>query len=433
MKNRALAPAAMTVEDLFCSFSARGIRRAYVVDTPAGLVASHPAELAPVVELMRGSPDFAGHEAVFIGRDDAFPTLFFAFVHDTHRGLAQGGLRFAAYGSALDLVRDGLRLSRGMTRKNALAGLWWGGGKGILARTADLDARPELLAPSPDRDRLFEAYGAFIASLGGIYYTAEDFGTTTRDMNSILRSNRFVTCIAPELGGSGNPSELTARGVLQSIKASWQHLAGTGSLEGVQVALQGVGNVGGRLARLLAAEGARLTIADPFREAAAKIVAEIPGTRVVEGDAIFDADADILAPCARGAQINPDTLPRLKVKLVCGAANNILDDPARDAKALEDRGILFVPDYVANRMGIVNCADEWRGKQLPADLDAAIDGVYRDTAELLQLAAASGQTTTAAAEAWADEKARHENPLFGHRGKGLIDRLTAGDWAIPGR
>jgi glutamate dehydrogenase/leucine dehydrogenase len=316
-----------------------------------------------------------------------------------------------------------------MTRKNALAGIWWGGGKGILARTADIESRPELLAASPERDRLFEAYGEFIASLGGIYYTAEDFGTTTRDMNSILTKNRFVTCIAPELGGSGNPSHLTARGVLQSIKASWMFLEEKRSLEGVHVALQGVGNVGGRLARLLAAEGARLTIADPFQEAVDKIVAEIPGTRVVDGDAIFDAEADVLAPCARGAQISEKTIPRLKVKLVCGAANNILDQPERDARALQERGILFVPDYVANRMGIVNCADEWSGKPLEEDLDRKIQDVYDDTLELLERAARSGETTTAAAEAWADQKAEQEHPLFGHRGHRLIQRLLASGWA----
>lgn len=429
MKNPALAPAATTVEDLLLSFSAKGIRRAYVVNTPSGLVASHPEELAPVVELMRSSPDFAAHEAVFIGRDDAFPTLFFGFVHDTHRGLAQGGLRYAAYATVADLLTDGLRLSRGMTRKNALAEIWWGGGKGILARTEGIKSRDELLEPSAERDRLFEAYGAFIASLDGIYYTAEDFGTTTRDMNSILRKNRFVTCIAPELGGSGNPSQLTARGVLQSIKASWKHLQGQDSLEGVRVALQGVGNVGGRLARLLAAEGALLTIADPNPEAIDKIVEEIPATRVVEGEAIFDAEADILAPCARGAQINEDTIPRLKVRLVCGAANNILDDPERDAEALQARGILFVPDYVANRMGIVNCADEWCGKPLAEDLDKAIAKVYTDTLKLLERASQSGQTTTLTAEALADEKAQELHPLFGHRGRRLTERLIASGWA----
>ncbi len=429
MHHSALATAAMPVEDLLRSFAARGIRRAYVVKTPHGLAASHPQELGPLVELMESSPDFADHEAVFIGRDDAFPTLFFAFVHDTHRGLAQGGLRFAAYATAADLIRDGLRLSRGMTRKNALAGIWWGGGKGILAKTEGIAARPDLLAASPERDRLFEAYGAFIASLGGIYYTAEDFGTTTRDMNSILRTNRFVTCIAPELGGSGNPSQLTARGVLMSIKASWKHLQGTDSLAGVHVALQGVGNVGGRLARLLAEEGAVLTIADPSKEAVAAIVEQVPGTRVVDGDAIFGVDADVLAPCARGAQISESTIPRLKVKLVCGAANNILDQPERDAQALQDRGILFVPDYVANRMGIVNCADEWCGKPLAEDLDRKIRDVYDDTLELLGRAAQSGETTSVTAEAWADQKAKHEHPLFGHRGQRLIERLITSDWA----
>ena len=429
MSHPALAAAAMTVEDLLRSFVAGKIRRAYVVATPRGLVASHPEALAPIVELMQASADFAGHEAVFIGRDDAFPTLFFAFVHDTHRGLAQGGLRFASYATAGDLLRDGLRLSRGMTRKNALAGIWWGGGKGILARTEGIESRPELLAASPERDRLFEAYGEFIASVGGVYYTAEDFGTTTRDMSSILRRNRFVTCIAPELGGSGNPSQLTARGVLQSIKASWLFFEGKKSLDGVHVALQGVGNVGGRLARLLAAEGVRLTIADPSGEAVEKIVAEIAGTQVVAGDAIFDVEADVLAPCARGAQISERTIPRLRVKLVCGAANNILDRPERDAQALQDRGILFVPDYVANRMGIVNCADEWCGRQLEEDLDRKIKDVYDDTLELLERAARTGETTTVAAEAWADQKARQEHPLFGHRGQRLIQRLIASDWA----
>lgn len=429
MEHRTGPAVGLTVEELLHTFESEGIRRAFVVHTAQGLVCSHPDQLGPVLDLIGSSPDFAEHEAVFIGRDERFPTLFFAFVHKTCRGLAQGGLRFVGYAAAVDLLNDGLRLSRGMTRKNALAGLWWGGGKGILARTAGIEARPELLVDSPERDELFEAYGSFIASLQGVYYTAEDMGTRTRDMDSILRRNRFISCISVDRGGSGNPSESTARGVLQAIRAAWKHLKGKSSLKGVRVAIQGVGHVGGHLARLLAKESAILTISDPVTAAVEAIVQEVPGTRVVEGDAIFDVEADIFAPCARGAQVNAETIPRLKVQLICGAANNILGSPEHDAKALEAHGILFVPDYVANRMGIVNCANEWCGKPLESDIEQATKAVYRDTLKLLEKAKKSGETTTRAAEIWADEKACELHPLFKHRGKQLIERLVEENWA----
>jgi leucine dehydrogenase len=262
-------------------------------------------------------------------------TLFFAFVHDTRRGLAQGGLRFSKYNSLADLLVDGLRLSQGMTRKNALAGLWWGGGKGIMAFPPDIDSPEQLKAGSDKRRAYFEAYGRFIASLGGIYYTAEDVGTNTDDMNALLSKNRFTTCVSSVMGGSGNPSPFTARGVFKAMQAAWKVISGTDDLKGVKVSVQGAGNVGYPLIKLLYETGAKIWFSDMSETRIKELLEEMPELTLVKGEEIFDLDVDVFAPCAIGAQVNSQTIPRLKVKLVCGAANNILKEPEADSLALK--------------------------------------------------------------------------------------------------
>lgn len=419
-------------ESFLTALSNLALKRAVVV--PRGRELWSPVCQSTPIETLSSSPDYANHEAIFIGRDPAFETLFFAFVHDTRRGLAQGGCRFKEYATLGDLISDGLRLSQGMTRKNALAGLWWGGGKGIIAVTEALKKEPEIFeVGSPRRNALFEAYGRFVASLNGVYYTAEDIGTKTADMNAILRTNRFVTCIGRELGGSGNPSPHTARGVLQAIKAGWFFLTGTNDLAGVRVGVQGVGNVGGPLVEELAAAGASLVLTDSSVPALAAIAAKIPGARIIDPelrDTIFDQDVDILAPCAIGKQINAANIPRLKARLICGAANNILEEIADDER-LQARGITFVPDYVANRSGIINCANEWCG-YLEEDVAATIPEIYPLTLKILNEAKTSGVTPTVAANRLADEAAAILHPLMGHRGRRLIDHLIASDWHLKG-
>jgi leucine dehydrogenase len=422
-----------SIDQLHDQLRDAGVTRAFIVHENGEFQLSHPKILRPIQAFFELSHDFSRHEGVFIGREEGIPTLFFAFVHDTRRGLAQGGLRFWHYENVADLLTDGLRLSQGMTRKNALASLWWGGGKGIVALPSAYRLPGEIPERSPERLAIFEAYGRFIASLGGIYYTAEDVGTKTSDMDAILSRNRFVTCISPSLGGSGNPSPHTARGVFRALQAAWQFLEKTERLDGVRVAVQGAGNVGVPLIDQLDEAGAELWVSDVSEESLERLRQRRPRVHtlpVAEADRIFDLDVEVFAPCARGAVVNERTIPRLKARLVCGAANNILETP-EDADRLRERGISFVPDYVCNRMGITNCADEWLG-YLEEDVRLAAERVFPDTLRVLRHAQNLHVSSLRAADELADIAASELHPLLGHRGRRIIDHLIASGWHRTG-
>ena len=417
-----------TVEEFHDQLLEAEIHRAYVIFENGEFTLSHPKLLAPIQAFFEVSQDFAEHEAVFIGREDGIATLFFAVVHNTRRGLAQGGLRFKPYDSLADVLVDNLRLAHGMTRKNSLAGLWWGGGKGVVPQTEGLRTAAFRDLESPERLALFGAYGRFVASLGGVYYTAEDVGTKTSDMNALHSQNRFTTCIGAEHGGSGNPSPFTARGVFRGMQAGWSFLTGSDDLNAVRVVVQGVGNVGGFLIEDLLDAGAQVWVSDIDREALAQLKSRRPRIEVVdEPESIYDLDVDVLAPCAIGAVVNQRTIPRLKVKLVCGAANNILAEPA-DAERLRERGIAYVPDYLCNRMGVTNCCDENFG-YLREDVEVAAERVYPDTLRVLRHAERHEITTSDAADQLADLAACELHPMIGHRGRRIIDHLISSDWA----
>ncbi len=421
-----------TVEDLHDQLVDAGVHRLYIVHENGEFLLSHPRILAPVQAFLELSQDFAQHEAIFIGREDGIPTLFFVFVHDTRRGLAQGGLRFKPYPTVSEILVDGLRLSRGMTRKNALADLWWGGGKGILPVSVAIDSSKVRTTPATDdevkdeRRQVFAAYGRFVAGLGGVYYTAEDVGTNTPDMNVILGENRFTTCIHSRMGGSGNPSPFTARGVLRAMQAAWLFLGKGESLAGVRVAVQGAGNVGSPLIELLDEARAEVWVSDIDPQKIAVLQEKRPKVKRVANEDIYDLDVDIFAPCAIGASVNAETIPRLKAKLVCGAANNILREKA-DAQRLRERGIEFVPDYLCNRMGITNCADEWYG-YLREDIQIAAEKVFPDTLRVLRHARYLAVTSTEAADELADIAASELHPQLGHRGRRIVDHLLASGW-----
>lgn len=423
-----------TIDQLHDQLRDAGVTRAFIVHENGEFQLSHPKILRPVQAFFELSHDFSRHEGVFLGREEGVDTVFFAFVHDTRRGLSQGGLRFWHYDNVAELMTDGLRLSQGMTRKNALAGLWWGGGKGIVALPSAYRLPGEIPERSPERLAIFEAYGRFIASLGGIYYTAEDVGTKTSDMDAILSRNRFVTCISPHLGGSGNPSPATARGVFRGLQAAWLFLEKTERLDGVRVAVQGAGNVGAPLIDQLDEAGAEIWVSDISEESLERLRQRRPRVHtlpVAEADRIFDLDVDVFAPCARGAVVNERTIPRLKARLVCGAANNILETP-EDAERLRERGIAFVPDYVCNRMGITNCADEWQG-HLEEDVRLAAERVFPDTLRVLRHAQNLHVSSLRAADELADIAASELHPLLGHRGRRIIDHLIASGWHNPGK
>lgn len=417
----------------------RGIRRAFLVYDSAkgGIVASHN-EIAPLAQLLESDRrDYLAHEGIFFEVAPESATLYGAFVHKTVRGQGAGGVRFWKYDTIEDYLRDGLRLSAGMTRKNALAGLWWGGGKGIVA------ADPEIDANDPrTRERIYKSYGEFITSLRGCYVTAEDVGTNVADMANVFAKTRFTTCIPPELGGSGNPSVPTARGVVCGMEAAME-FAGAGTLKGKGVAIQGAGNVASALVGFLLEKGiGKLTVCDVNPATVDKLRQRYPDERLsvglaAKGDmSIVGTPCDIFAPCATGATLNSKTIPALKCRIVCGAANNQLEEPEADDTRMKERGIPYVPDFLVNRMGIVNCADEQYGfvsndQAFERHLSKTWEhSIHQTTINVLCESAESGLPTGKIAVRMADELAMMPHPLFGHRGKQIIDSLVADRWHV---
>jgi len=287
---------------------------------------------------------------VHFARDAASGLRAIVAIHDTRLGPALGGCRFLPYEREEDAVVDALRLARGMTYKAALAGLPHGGGKSVLLRPTTAHF---------DRAALFRAFGRFVGALGGRYITAEDSGTSLEDMNIVHTVTKHVTGIDAELGGSGDPSPFTALGVRRGIEACVQSRLGKPTLEGIHVAVQGVGHVGYHLCKELATAGARLSVADIDPLKAERAEREF-GATIVPLDRVFDVDCDVLAPCALGSALNDDTIPRIRAKIVAGAANNQLAEP-RHGEALYQRDILYAPDYAINAGGLVNVAMEAKG------------------------------------------------------------------------
>lgn len=399
------------------------------------LISSHSA-LQPIAEqILANKRDFDAHEGLFFQVTHEYPTLQGAFVHRTNRGQAAGGTRFWPYATVGSFLEDGLRLARGMTYKNALAGLWWGGGKGIIVRNPQHDHFDPAV-----RQSLFREYGEFMSALRGCYVTAEDVGTNTDDIDQIFKKTRFTTCISPALGGSGNPSVPTALGVVRGMEAAL-HFLGEGTLAGKTIAVQGVGNVGQPLIQYLFESGVGKVIATDISErnvesCKKRFAGKSLEARTVAKDdhSILNTACDILAPCATGAILNPTTIPGIRAKVICGAANNQLEDGERDDRALFDHGIIYVPDFLVNRMGIVNCANEQYGyiandplknQHLNKDWDKSI---YQMTMHVLSLAKEKGLTPGASAQKVAAELSRENHPILGHRGQQIIDSLVADHW-----
>jgi len=305
------------------------------------------------------SPDFEGHEGVHSFFDEKTGLKSIIAVHSTARGPAAGGCRMWDYASSEAALTDALRLSRGMSYKNAMADLDFGGGKAVIIGDSRSQKTPEL----------FEAFGRAVDSLGGKYWTAEDVGVSPSDLESTRKTTRYVAGLEGHAAASGDPSPVTAEGVFRGVRLCVERALNR-DLRGVHVAIQGVGHVGAYLAQKLHAAGAILTIAD-VNQAALQEVAAATGATIVSTDAIFDVEADVFAPCALGGAVSAATLPRLKVKVIAGGANNQLAD-AMIGQAVFDRGILYAPDYVINGGGIINVAAEIRA----LEAGAAFDGVW---------------------------------------------------------
>ncbi|MEU8520309.1 Glu/Leu/Phe/Val dehydrogenase dimerization domain-containing protein [Streptomyces sp. NBC_01216] len=293
-----------------------------------------------------------GHEQVVLCQDRASGLKAVIALHSTALGPALGGTRFYPYASEEEAVADALNLSRGMSYKNAMAGLDHGGGKAVIIGDPDTVKSEELLL----------AYGRCVASLGGRYVTACDVGTYVADMDVVARTNRWTTGRSPENGGAGDSSVLTAFGVFQGMRASAQTLWGDPTLRGRKVGVAGVGKVGHYLVEHLLEDGAEVVVTDVREESVRRITDRFPQVSVVaDTDALIRVEGlDVYAPCALGGALNDDTVPVLTAKIVCGAANNQLAHAGVE-KDLSERGILYAPDYVVNAGGVIQVADELHG------------------------------------------------------------------------
>ena len=312
-------------------------------------------------------------------------------IHDTTLGPALGGTRMWPYENESDAIEDALRLARGMTYKNAAAGLNLGGGKAVIIGDAKSDKSEEL----------FRAFGRFVEGLNGRYITAEDVGTTEGDMDLINLETDYVTGVSAGSGSSGNPGPVTALGIYKGIKAAAKEAFGSDSLEGKTIAVQGVGNVAFTLCGHLHEEGAKLIVTDINKEAIQRAVDKF-GAVAVAPDEIYSQDADIFAPCALGAIINDDTIPQFKFKVIAGSANNQLKENIHGDR-IHEMGIVYAPDYVINSGGVINVADELDGYNRERAL-RRVAGIYEILGEIFSISKRDNIPTYVAADRLAEER-----------------------------
>lgn len=321
------------------------------------------------------------HEQIVFCSDAASGLKAIICIHSTALGPAVGGCRMWEYNTDEGALVDALRLSRGMTYKNAMAGLPFGGGKSVII------GNPKTLKS----EALFRAFGKFVHSISGRYVTAEDVGTSPADIAIVHKETPYVLGLE---GKSGDPSPMTAYGVYKGIKAAVKFKLGRDSLDGVKIAVQGLGHVGYYLCKHLADEGAKLFVTDINKESIEKVVAEFKAT-AVDVNAIYTQDVDVYAPCALGATVNDETLPRLKCSIIAGAANNVLAED-RHGVALMNRGILYAPDYVINAGGIINVSFENNYSKEAAMKKT--ENIYNTLMNVFERAKAENKPTNAVAD-----------------------------------
>lgn len=331
------------------------------------------------------SPAFEGHEGVHSFFDEKTGLKTIIAVHSTARGPAAGGCRMWPYASAAAALEDALRLSRAMSYKNAMADLELGGGKSVIIGDSRTMKTPAL----------FEAFGQAVETLGGSYWTAEDVGVSPVDLSYSRKRTRYVAGLEGHPAASGDPSPVTAEGVFRGVRLAVRR-ALKRDLDGVTVAIQGVGHVGAYLADKLHAAGAKLILTDVNEDALAEVAART-GAKVVAPGAIFEAEADVFAPCALGGAINESTLPKLKAKVIAGGANNQLADLAI-GRAVFERGMLYAPDYVINGGGIINVAGEIRALERgeafdPTWVETKLVGLTQTLEQVLDRSITEGRPT----------------------------------------
>ena len=332
-----------------------------------------------------------GHEQVVFCQDKATGLKAIIAIHDTTLGPSLGGCRLWPYASDEAALFDVLRLSRGMTYKNAVAGLSLGGGKAVII------GDPK----THKSEALFRAFGRFVQGLGGRYVTAEDVNINPTDMGYVATETRYVAGLN-RAGSSGDPSPVTALGVFHGIRAGVRHGLGRDDLRGVRVAIQGIGSVGRHLAERLAEAGAKLTLADIDEERAKALAPKVGGT-VVRADAIHGVDVDVFAPCALGAILNDDTIPAIKAKVIAGGANNQLLDEVKHGAMVQACGLVYAPDYVINAGGVINIFHELKGYD-PKAAHAQAAGIYDTLLTIFAEAKAEGIATSVASARLAERR-----------------------------
>lgn len=342
------------------------------------------------------TPGVAEHEQVVFCHDRASGLRAVIALHDTRLGPGLGGTRFHPYPSMEEAVADVLRLSRGMSYKNALAGLPHGGGKAVIVGDPSRDKTPELL----------EAYGRFVESLGGRYVTACDVGTYVADMDVVSRTTRWATGRSPENGGAGDSSLLTAYGVFEGMRAAAAHVWGTPTLAGRRVGIAGVGKVGRRLARHLIEDGASVVVTDVSDAVVESLRAQIPQVEAVRDvAALVGEPLDVYSPCALGGALDPGAVETLSARIVCGGANNQLvsEGPGGTADRLRERGITYCPDYLVNAGGVIQVSDELHGFDLERARKATA-AIFEHTTEVLRTADEREITPADAADHVAEQR-----------------------------
>jgi leucine dehydrogenase len=339
---------------------------------------------------MFGHPDYDSHEELLFAYDAASGLRALVAIHNSALGPAFGGCRMYPYADETQAIADVLRLAKGMTYKAAICSLPYGGGKSVIVGDPRRDKTPALL----------HAMGRLVESLSGRYIIADDVGTTLADL-AVMRAATTHTAAATPAAQA--PLPVTAYGVLMAITAAVRHTLGREDLTGLTVAVQGLGNVGMPLCGYLRERGARLFVADPDPARTAQAESEYEAS-VVEPDAIYDQAVDLFSPCALGAVFNDRTIPRLRCRLVCGGANNQLASPAHD-HAITARGITFVPDYLANAGGVIDFYQESIDDR-PGTVLASVERIRDITADVLQRAAASGETPLQVADRFVQERLR---------------------------
>ncbi len=347
----------------------------------------------PVSESLFEKVGIMGHEQVVFCNDEATGLKAIIGIHNTVLGPALGGTRMWNYATEQEAITDVLRLSRGMTYKAAISGLNLGGGKAVIIGDAS----------KIKNEALMRRFGRFVDSLGGRYITAEDVNMKTKDMEYVHMETDHVTGIPESMGGSGDPSPVTAYGVYMGMKASAKQVFGSDSLKDKKVTVQGVGQVGMYLVEHLVKEGAKVYITD-INEAKLKQVAKSTGAEVVGMDEVYKLDVDIYSPCALGATVNDDTIPRLKAKIIAGAANNQLKDEKRHGYMLLDYSITYAPDFLINAGGLINVGAEYYGTYTQESSLKQTEGIYDTCTRIFDLAIAEKISTQEAAIKIAEQR-----------------------------